>query len=296
MVGAYCLLAPKSSRHLEPGLLNAMGVVSNLRAGSRRLTIPLVFLACVVLLAGCGGSSPTREARVKTSRVDVSRLSPAIAGISKDRVFVWGGRSLLTFSAGNLATGKIFSTGEIISLPDGKSSPVPASPFKERVAYERAAASGDRVLVVGKSCRKWGVLDVLDVNGGFCGPGSLVGAIYDANSETWLPVDFEPGAAEAMELPTHVDVSDQGVALVSSWRQPDVLIMVDLVSAKARRLPDPPVGLPEGWPTGGTEGCWSLCKTVTDSYVVSATRVEENKVSGFPLGKFSYTTLSWTER
>ena len=50
-------VGPKSSRQLEPGSLNSMGVVSKLRAGSFRLTILLVLLACAVLLSGCGGSS-----------------------------------------------------------------------------------------------------------------------------------------------------------------------------------------------------------------------------------------------
>ncbi len=230
MVGAYCLLAPKSSRHLEPGLMNSMSAVPKLRARSGRSTIPLVLLACAALLPGCGGNSNAE----KSQQVDLSAFGPAIAGISGNRVFVWGGRSVENPAGENLAT------GEILSLPVGTRSAVPPAPFNQPVALPRAAASGDRVLVVGESCPKWSDVD-LDRS---CDPGSLVGAIYNAKSQTWVPVDFAPGVAEALHTVTRVEASDQGVALVSSRAQPDVLIVVDLASAKARRLPSPPLGQP----------------------------------------------------
>ena len=174
----------------------------------------------------------------KAGKVDLSRYAPAIAGISGNRVFVWGGRSVENRPTRSLAT------GEIISLPDGKNSAVRAAPFKEPVDSPRAAAFGDRVLVVGTLCPKWRGDEKL-VSGGHCAPGSrLVGAIYDAKSRIWVPVDFEPGVADTLGFPLSVEASDQGLALVSSVGKPDVLVVVDLASAKARRFPAPPLGEP----------------------------------------------------
>lgn len=220
----------------------------------RRHAIWVAPVVCVVLIAGCGSGSGGSKATAKKAELGPSAnvgiatgaYTPAIAGMTRNRVFIWGGRSLERGDRSDPGSRKDLASGRIVSLVSGKSAKLPPAPFTTPVGSTQAAAVGDQVVVIGQSCPTWRDSDA----GRKCEPGSLVGALYDGASDIWHSIDFQDGAAESIHTYPTIEASDAGFALVSSKAEPDALVVVAAVApATARRLAKPPLGPP---PPGGS--------------------------------------------
>jgi hypothetical protein len=182
-------------------------------------------------------------------------FGPAIAGLDGGRAVIWGGLSVSDPTGPNLASGRI------VSLESGEETVLPEAPFEVPVASPRAAANGDRVLVVGQSCPEWEDRDF----GRECQPGAFIGAVFDVASEAWTPLAGGDDLAGSLSGVVTLD-SWGNVALISSAAQPEILATVDLVKAETVVLPEPPIA------DGDSEHPTTVTTCITDSDVLLAER------------------------
>lgn len=202
---------------------------------SRRRFWLLAATLSAVMTVSCGvEGSDTRADLPATARggetpVAVGSFGPALAGLGEDRLLVWGGLPVSEPATENLSSGSVFD------LPSGTRVDVPDDPFGVPVANPRAAAQGDRALVVGQSCSEWVDADY----GRQCRPGNLLGAVLDVRSKEWTPVASD--VLDSFQSVVSTDISADGVVLISSPEQPRSMVTVDLDSAVATLLPSPPM-------------------------------------------------------
>lgn len=199
-------------------------------------------VSCGVEASDTRADLPT-TARGGESPVAVDTFGPALAGLGEDRLLVWGGLPVSDPATKNL------SNGSILALPSGTRVEVPDDPFGVPVANPRAAAKGDRALVVGQSCSEWVDADY----GRQCRPGVLLGAVLDVSSEEWTPV--ASGVLDSFQSVVSTDVSTDGAVLISSAEQPRSIVTVDLDSAVATLLPSPPLESRSDDETAATVAC-----------------------------------------